>query len=626
MDRYILSLGSRRSCIFALICCFLQSLDLTSSLPTSSISRIQISNSANAITDYGFRLFTAPSDEDYDAQRSELDKKIREMEEQHRKMAEMMESLTSTETRQQQVEPKPFDKEPRNRNLSSGMDVQVSSSPLKVMIFVDGTWLYYSLHEAQSPIHQRYGSGWQYKYKFDWGSLPRVICKSLQEQDMNLGWSTMTQEAEGLARPIEVVRVMVYTSYKADTPKHSFRYQMFQEMMNAKYDVHMMETVGRVEKCIDIQLAVDMLHYATVPDAYDIAVLLSGDKDYMPAMIRTRQKGRRVGLASTRTACNRVLRENSNIKDYDVVFLDDYLDELLIPMQRGEVCKGNPSLSRFTLLKIISDFVRASGLKTVNSRDIGRYMKSLSLGSRNLLDEVKEIYGGLYQFLVVSEIFTVEPWERKEFLVSVENNADLVMQQELEGTRFTGEEKQFFEEYSVDALQENRDDVFQYSLQQGGSTNQSNRRPAPTREWVATSDPKEDVIVDLSSQTVVQLKEVCRERGLPISGRKADLVKRIEDDIESKKPQKGPTEEYLEALILEFLQAKGGQASSRDVGRYLAITKASPGRLVESGGVRTAALTELKEVHGSLRKFILQSDALIAKGIKENSEFRVYSK
>jgi hypothetical protein len=48
---------------------------------------------------------------------------------------------------------------------------------------------------------------------------------------------------------------MVYTSYKADTPKHSFRYQMFQEMMNAKYDVHMMETVGRVEKCIDIQLA-----------------------------------------------------------------------------------------------------------------------------------------------------------------------------------------------------------------------------------------------------------------------------------------------------------------------------------------------------------------------------------
>ncbi|CAJ1967029.1 unnamed protein product [Cylindrotheca closterium] len=591
------------------------------------MGRIQNSNPGNVITNYGFRIFAARSDAEYDAQKNDLDKKIREMEEQQRKIAEMMESLTSRETRQQPLEPNPFQQKSRVKNSSSGMDFQVSSAPLKVMIFVDGTWLYYSLHEAQSPIHLRYGSGWQYKYKFDWNSLPRVICKSLQEQDKNLGWSTMAQDTKRSGRPIEVVRVMVYTSYKTDTPKHSFRYQMFQEMMNAKYDVHMMETVGRVEKCIDIQLAVDMLHYATVPDAYDIAVLLSGDKDFMPAMIRTRQKGRRVGLASTRTACNRVLRENSNIKDYDVVFLDDYLDELLIPMKKDEAFLGNPSLSRFTLLKIISDFVRASRLEAgVNSRDIGRYMKSLTLGSRNLLDEVKEIYGGLYQFLVVSEIFKVEPWERKEFLVSVESNADFVMQQELKDTRFTREESQFFEDYSVDSLEENRDDFYEYSFPaQGDSTSQPNSRPAPIRESVVISDPKEDNIEDLSSQTVAQLKELCRERGLPISGRKADLVKRIEADKESKKPQKRPTEEYLEALILEFLQAKGGQASSRDVGRYLATNKASPGRLVESGGVRTAALTELKEVHGSLQRFIIQSDAFIAKGIKGNAEFTVYS-
>ena len=49
-------------------------------------------------------------------------------------------------------------------------------------------------------------------------------------------------------------------------------------MANANYDVHMMETIGKGEKCVDIQLAVEMLHYATVPNAYDMAVLLSGDK------------------------------------------------------------------------------------------------------------------------------------------------------------------------------------------------------------------------------------------------------------------------------------------------------------------------------------------------------------
>lgn len=47
-------------------------------------------------------------------------------------------------------------------------------------------------------------------------------------------------------------------------------------MANANYDVHMMETVGKGEKCVDIQLAVEMLHYATVPNAFDMAVILTG--------------------------------------------------------------------------------------------------------------------------------------------------------------------------------------------------------------------------------------------------------------------------------------------------------------------------------------------------------------
>lgn len=254
MDSFLLVSGSGMIHRCALICCTLLSLHFSLSLPTNRIVGIRNNNCWNMISHRSSRLSVAPSDDD-DAKRIDLGKKIREMEEQQQKIAEMMELLASRESRQQPSEPKYLQEESRIKSQRSGMDIQMSSAPLKVMIFVDGTWLYYSLHEAQSPVHQRYGSGWQYKYKFDWGSLPRVICKALQEQDTSLGWSTMAQEGERLARPIEAVRVMVYTSYKADTPKHSFRYQMFQEMMRAKYDVHMMETVGRVEKCIDIQLA-----------------------------------------------------------------------------------------------------------------------------------------------------------------------------------------------------------------------------------------------------------------------------------------------------------------------------------------------------------------------------------
>ena len=54
--------------------------------------------------------------------------------------------------------------------------------------------------------------------------------------------------------------------------------RMFREMATANYDVHMMETIGKGEKCVDIQLAVEMLHYATVPNAFDMAVILTGDK------------------------------------------------------------------------------------------------------------------------------------------------------------------------------------------------------------------------------------------------------------------------------------------------------------------------------------------------------------
>ena len=44
---------------------------------------------------------------------------------------------------------------------------------------------------------------------------------------------------------------------------------------------------------MDISLAVEMLYMATVPDAYDVAVIITGDKDFMPAMQKTRLTGKR---------------------------------------------------------------------------------------------------------------------------------------------------------------------------------------------------------------------------------------------------------------------------------------------------------------------------------------------
>ena len=70
--------------------------------------------------------------------------------------------------------------------------------------------------------------------------------------------------------------------------------------------MHCLVTEGHQEKCVDISLAVEMLSLATVDDAYDIACVVTGDKDFIPAMQKTRSKGRRVAIVSMRNSCTYV--------------------------------------------------------------------------------------------------------------------------------------------------------------------------------------------------------------------------------------------------------------------------------------------------------------------------------
>ena len=103
-----------------------------------------------------------------------------------------------------------------------------------------------------------------------------------------------------------------------------------------------------------------MLHYATVPNAYDIAVLLSGDKDFMPALIRVRQKGRKVAIVSMKSGVNRALRETDGLKDYDIVWLEDYLDELLVPSDEPATARGS-TIHPYILMRVTWEFVKNAG-------------------------------------------------------------------------------------------------------------------------------------------------------------------------------------------------------------------------------------------------------------------------
>ncbi len=75
----------------------------------------------------------------------------------------------------------------------------------------------------------------------------------------------------------------------------------------------MFTTEGEGEKCVDIAIAVEMLHMAGVEGAFDIGILLTGDSDFMPAMARTRDRGKRVALATMRSCHNKLVAPASKV-------------------------------------------------------------------------------------------------------------------------------------------------------------------------------------------------------------------------------------------------------------------------------------------------------------------------
>jgi uncharacterized LabA/DUF88 family protein len=300
------------------------------------------------------------------------------------------------------------------------------------MLFIDGTWLYYSLYQRQSsagkspenPIQDAFGTAWTLTHRIRWDKLPGIIAKSLSSQEASQSWGS------GATRSIEVVRANVYTAYKENSDPNSYRVKMFEDMKSSNYDVHIGQVAGAAEKCVDIQLAVEMLHYATEADAYDVAVILTGDRDFEPAMFRTRQKGKRVALASMRPGCNKSLWGAANhLRDYDVVWLDDRdnLDQLMEPLEASGV--GKDFVSGATVLMTIATFVESFKQeegKGPTGRSMGRFLQSCRVEDNcpDLLTQVKTVAGSLSMFLGSYPDFfqkgTLTEYERhKDFSISM---------------------------------------------------------------------------------------------------------------------------------------------------------------------------------------------------------------
>ena len=201
------------------------------------------------------------------------------------------------------------------------------------MIFVDGSWLYRSLPQ----LAQTCGKD---GYVIDYGKLPGTLGDEL---------------AKRLGRTdTDIVRTHLFGSYPSNYDEQDEPvargttdfFNLLREEFHYEVDLFAVDFGGnRIrprdrdpdhpfeprEKCVDVALATSLVYYATVPHAYDVAIVVIGDRDYTPALQQVRRLGKRVAVASIKGCCARELADpvdRERVKDVDIIWLNDLADVL----------------------------------------------------------------------------------------------------------------------------------------------------------------------------------------------------------------------------------------------------------------------------------------------------------
>lgn len=161
----------------------------------------------------------------------------------------------------------------------------------RVMIFCDGSYLFHSLEDRGERLH--------------YGKL---------REELSLGE--------------KLIRALFYGSSPEDKrPKQEAFYNNLRHLgWDVKiYPLKELEGIRSKEKQVDIALVTDMLLYGH-EDLYDIAVLITGDKDYKPAVWAVKEMGNRVKIAGfgDSTAQELILE----VGDANFIPLDDTQDKI----------------------------------------------------------------------------------------------------------------------------------------------------------------------------------------------------------------------------------------------------------------------------------------------------------
>lgn len=212
----------------------------------------------------------------------------------------------------------------------------------KVMVFVDGSWLYSNMPK----LSEAYGKP---NFHVDYGLLPKSIASIIGSQH------GMTD--------LDIVRTYLFGSYPENYDlgdedsvqrrieffemlKEEFHYEVeafpinFRGRKVRKKDRDPDDDFEPKEKCVDIALATSMLYYSAIPHVYDIAIAIIGDRDYIPVLQTLRRMGKRVAIASIKDCCAIEYADpldRARVKDFDLIWLNDILDRVELKFERRQL-------------------------------------------------------------------------------------------------------------------------------------------------------------------------------------------------------------------------------------------------------------------------------------------------
>lgn len=201
----------------------------------------------------------------------------------------------------------------------------------RCMIFIDGTWMYSNLFRIRTEIGRS-------EYHVDFEKLPKVLAGVASQavgQDLFLAKSCLFG-----CYPVNVDPI----DEEAAKGRREF-YEFLQEDFGFDIDIYPSDfrgmrlrkderdgVSGPDEKYVDIAVASSMIYHAAV-NAYDVAIAVLGDRDFVPALRTVRRFGKKVLLVSFRGSCasdytDGLSSDNERIVDFDVAWINDLLEQL----------------------------------------------------------------------------------------------------------------------------------------------------------------------------------------------------------------------------------------------------------------------------------------------------------